>query len=109
MECVLQLRDVTVRYGVGTDGVTALDGVSLDVDAAQFLVVMGATGSGKSTLLNCAAGLERPARGVVRLLGRDVTSMAEHELSRLRCRRVGVVFQSYNLLSELDTSRGRRR
>ena len=62
---------------------------------------MGATGSGKSTLLHCAAGLDRPTAGTVRLAGRDITRMREGPLTRLRRDRVGFVFQAYNLLSEL--------
>ena len=75
--------------------------VSLSVPAGSFVAVMGATGSGKSTLLHCAAGLDRPTAGTVRLAGRDVTRMRERPLTRLRRDRVGFVFQSYNLLSEL--------
>ncbi len=101
METVVDLRDVCARFGEGAEAVLALEEVSFAVGAGEFVVVMGATGSGKSTLLNCAAGLERPASGTVRLLGQDLTSMGEGALSRLRRRRVGFVFQSYNLLSEL--------
>jgi putative ABC transport system ATP-binding protein len=66
---------------------------------------MGATGSGKSTLLHCAAGLERPSEGTVRLVGADVGRMRERRLTRLRRDHVGFVFQSYNLLSELTVAR----
>jgi putative ABC transport system ATP-binding protein len=75
--------------------------VSLCVRAGSFVAVMGATGSGKSTLLHCAAGLDRVTRGTVRLVGRDITHMREASLTRLRRNRIGFVFQSYNLLSEL--------
>lgn len=104
MAKVLALQEVSANFGTGRQAVAALDGVSLEVGAGEFVVVMGATGSGKSTLLNCAAGLERPAGGVVRLLGRDITGMREAELSRLRRRQVGFVFQSYNLLTELTVA-----
>jgi putative ABC transport system ATP-binding protein len=98
MDDVVQLDGVTRRYGP----VTALRDVSLGVPAGQFVAVMGATGSGKSTLLHCAAGLDRPTGGRVRLAGRDITRMREGPLTRLRRDRVGFVFQSYNLLSELS-------
>jgi len=98
MESVLELADVTRRF---KRGVVALRSVSLAVPAGQFVAVMGATGSGKSTLLHCAAGLDRPNAGRVRLAGRDITRMREGPLTRLRRDRVGFVFQSYNLLSEL--------
>jgi len=99
MESVVELEGTSRRY---RGGVLALDNVSLAVPAGQFVAVMGATGSGKSTLLHCAAGLDRPTTGRVRLAGRDITRMRESALTRLRRDRVGFVFQSYNLLSELS-------
>jgi putative ABC transport system ATP-binding protein len=98
METVLELTGVSRRY---PRGVAALREVSLSVPGGQFVAVMGATGSGKSTLLHCAAGLDRPSTGRVRLAGRDITRMREGPLTRLRRDRIGFVFQSYNLLSEL--------
>ncbi|MGX6607548.1 ABC transporter ATP-binding protein [Micromonosporaceae bacterium Da 78-11] len=97
MEDVVVLEAVSRRFGV----VPALREVSLSIPAGEFVAVMGATGSGKSTLLHCAAGLDRPSAGRVRLAGRDVTRMREGPLTRWRRDRVGFVFQSYNLLSEL--------
>ena len=101
MESVVSLTSVSRRY---PRGVLALREVSLDVPAGQFVAVMGATGSGKSTLLHCAAGLDRPTAGRVRLAGRDVTRLREAALTRLRRDRVGFVFQAYNLLSELTVA-----
>ena len=97
------MDDVVLLEGVGRSfgRVAALRGVSLGVPGGQFVAVMGATGSGKSTLLHCAAGLDQPTAGRVRLAGRDITRMREGPLTRLRRDRVGFVFQSYNLLSEL--------
>ncbi len=97
------MTDVVVLDGVGRrfGAVAALRDASLAVPAGQFVAVMGATGSGKSTLLHCAAGLDRPTSGRVRLAGADITRMREGALTRLRRDRVGFVFQSYNLLSEL--------
>jgi putative ABC transport system ATP-binding protein len=99
MDDVVALTDVTRRFGRA--GPVALREVSLRVPAGSFVSVMGATGSGKSTLLHCAAGLDRPTAGTVRLAGRDISRMRERTLTRLRRDRVGFVFQSYNLLSEL--------
>jgi len=99
MEDVLELTGVTRRFGRA--GPVALRDVSLRVPAGSFVSVMGATGSGKSTLLHCAAGLDRPTAGTVRLAGRDISQMRERALTRLRRDRIGFVFQSYNLLSEL--------
>jgi putative ABC transport system ATP-binding protein len=100
---LVSMDDVVALQGVGrTFGpVVALRDVTLSVPRGQFVAVMGATGSGKSTLLHCAAGLDRPTTGRVRLAGTDVTRMREARLTRLRRDRVGFVFQSYNLLSEL--------
>ena len=99
MDDVLELTGVTRRFGRA--GPVALRDVSLRVPAGSFVSVMGATGSGKSTLLHCAAGLDRPTAGTVRLAGRDISRMRERALTRLRRDRIGFVFQSYNLLSEL--------
>jgi putative ABC transport system ATP-binding protein len=98
---VVEVQGVTRRFGSRRRPVTALRNVSLAVPAGQFVAVMGATGSGKSTLMHCAAALDRPTSGRVRLAGQDVTGMREAQLTRLRRDRVGFVFQAYNLLSEL--------
>jgi putative ABC transport system ATP-binding protein len=102
MEHVVELDRVSRRYGGRRGPVLALREVSLAIPAGTFVAVMGATGSGKSTLLHCAAGLDRPSTGRVRLAGRDITRMRERTLTRLRRDRVGFVFQDYNLLSELS-------
>jgi putative ABC transport system ATP-binding protein len=98
MDDVVELEGLSRRFGRRL----ALRDVSLAIPAGQFVAVMGATGSGKSTLLHCAAGLDRPSTGRVRLGGRDITPMREGALTRWRRDRVGFVFQSYNLLSELS-------
>jgi putative ABC transport system ATP-binding protein len=100
MDPVVELIGVSRRYGAS--GPLALEDVSFAVPRGSFVAVMGATGSGKSTLLHCAAGLDRPTSGTVRLDGRDISRMRERPLTRLRRDRVGFVFQSYNLLSELS-------
>ena len=99
MDDVVELTGVTRRFGRA--GPVALRDVSLRVPTGSFVAVMGATGSGKSTLLHCAAGLDQPTAGTVRLAGQDISRMRERALTRLRRARVGFVFQSYNLLSEL--------
>jgi putative ABC transport system ATP-binding protein len=101
---VLRLERVTRRFGRGGDEVLALDDVSLAVGPCEFVAVMGATGSGKSTLLHCAAGLDRMSSGRVHLVGRDLDTLGERALTRLRRDHVGFVFQFYNLLSELTVA-----
>jgi putative ABC transport system ATP-binding protein len=104
MDAAVQLEGVSRRFRGADREIVALDDISVSVAAGSFVAVMGATGSGKSTFLNCAAALERPSAGVVRLLGHDVGRMRERVLTRLRRDSVGFVFQSYNLLSELTVA-----
>jgi putative ABC transport system ATP-binding protein len=92
---------LTVAYGEGDTRVTALDEVDVAVAAGSFTAVMGPSGSGKSTLLHCLAGLERPTSGRVLLAGGDIAGLGDRELTRLRRRSVGFVFQSFNLLPAL--------
>ena len=98
---VVELDAVARTFRSGEGSITALAGVSLSISPGTFVAVMGATGSGKSTLLHCAAGLDRPTRGTVRLCDRDLGRMSERALAHLRRERIGFVFQSYNLLSGL--------
>ena len=100
----LRLVKVSKTYGGGgTDGnaVTALDGVTLSLPAGSFTAVMGPSGSGKSTLLQCAAGLERPDHGLVMVDGAEMTGGSEAELTKFRRRRIGFIFQEYNLMPTL--------
>ena len=94
-------RDVTRRYGSGDAAVDALRGVSLTVPTGQFVAVMGPSGSGKSTLLHVLAGVDRPTGGTVTIAGRDITTMGDKELTRLRRDHIGFVFQAFNLLPQL--------
>jgi putative ABC transport system ATP-binding protein len=95
---VVDMVDVMKGY----PGVRALDGVSVAFEAGAFAAVMGPSGSGKSTLLHCAAGLDRPDSGEVRLAGESIGSLREPRLTETRRRLVGFVFQSYNLLDSLS-------
>jgi putative ABC transport system ATP-binding protein len=92
---------VTRRYGEGDTAVDALRGITLDVPAGQFTAVMGPSGSGKSTLMHLLAGLDRPTAGVVHIGGQDITGMSDKQLTKLRRRHIGFVFQSFNLLPTL--------
>ncbi|TQJ86463.1 ABC transporter ATP-binding protein [Streptomyces sp. SLBN-31] len=97
----VQLTDVTKRYGEGPDAVLALDKVSAGIESGTFTAVMGPSGSGKSTFLHCAAGLDRPTAGEVRLGDQDLSVLRERRLTELRRTRVGFVFQAFNLLPSL--------
>lgn len=100
----VDLRTVTRRYGTGQRTVTALDGVSLRFAAGTMTAVMGPSGSGKSTLLHCAAGMDRPTAGEVRIDGTLLGPLDENALTLLRRERVGFVFQHLNLVSALTAA-----
>src|SRR4051795_4187610 len=93
---------LTRRYGEGESAVHALRGVSLDLPGGQFTAVMGPSGSGKSTLMHLLAGLDTPSSGTVSVAGMDITNMKDRELTRLRRKHIGFVFQSFNLLPTLS-------
>ncbi|WP_328540927.1 ABC transporter ATP-binding protein [Streptomyces sp. NBC_00344] len=97
----VELRGVRRQYGRGSSAVHALHGIDLCLPRAGFTAVMGPSGSGKSTFLQCAAGLDRPTGGSVRLGGTEITGMSENKLTALRRSRLGFVFQSFNLLPAL--------
>ncbi|MGH4034112.1 ABC transporter ATP-binding protein [Actinomycetota bacterium Odt1-20B] len=102
MNNVLELERVSRSYGRGGRAVHALCEVDVQVPRHSLTAVMGPSGSGKSTFLQCAAGLDRPTSGVVRLGGQVISDMREGNLSRLRRTRIGFVFQSFNLLPALS-------
>ena len=97
----VRLLEVTKRHGRGSAAVTALDDVTVGFAAGSFTAIMGPSGSGKSTLLQCAAGLDLPDAGDVRLDGVELTGLGEAGRARLRRERVGFVFQAFNLLPAL--------
>ncbi|GHE84879.1 ABC transporter ATP-binding protein [Streptomyces longispororuber] len=97
----VELRGVRRQYGRGDRAVHALRGIDLALPRGSFTAVMGPSGSGKSTFLQCAAGLDRPTEGTVRLGGTDITGMSENKLTALRRTRLGFVFQAFNLLPSL--------
>ncbi|MFG2230864.1 ABC transporter ATP-binding protein [Streptomyces sp. NPDC048723] len=97
----VELRSVRRAYGRGGSTVHALRGIDLSLPRGSFTAVMGPSGSGKSTFLQCAAGLDLPTGGSVRLGGTEITAMNENELTELRRSRLGFVFQAFNLLPSL--------
>jgi putative ABC transport system ATP-binding protein len=99
---VVAARDITRRYGEGETAVDALRGVSLDVRRGQLTAVMGPSGSGKSTLMHILAGLDRPTSGVISIDGKDIAKLGDTELTKLRRRHIGFIFQFFNLLPMLS-------
>jgi putative ABC transport system ATP-binding protein len=99
---VVTATDVARRYGVGDTAVDALRSVSLDVARGKLTTVMGPSGSGKSTLMHILAGLDRPTGGKVEIEGTEITTLGDNELTRLRRRHIGFVFQFFNLLPMLS-------
>jgi macrolide transport system ATP-binding/permease protein len=96
---VIEIKNITKVYQMGDSKVRALDGVSLRVEAGDFVAIMGASGSGKSTMLQILGLLDTPDSGSYKLLGREVSSLQEDELASVRSRTLGFVFQQFNLLS----------
>lgn len=97
----IEARELSKIYGVGENRVVALDKVNLEIAINDFISIMGPSGSGKSTLLHLLSGLDRPTSGSLTYDGRDIYGFSDKELSAFRRRRIGFVFQQYNLLPVL--------
>ncbi len=95
---LIEARELTKAYTLGDQTVRALDGVSLDIAEGEFVAIMGASGSGKSTLMNIVGCLDQPTTGQLRLAGEAVESLPPDQLAAIRNRRIGFVFQQFNLL-----------
>ena len=99
---VLETRDLKKYYGAGDTLVKALDGVDLQVENGEFVAIVGTSGSGKSSLLHILGGLDRPTGGSVLVDGKDIFSLKDEELTIFRRRKIGFVFQAYNLVPVLS-------
>ena len=102
MQNILETKELRKYYGTGANQVRALDGVSLSVRQGEFVAVVGTSGSGKSTLLHMLGGLDRPTAGKVFVDGKDIFSLKDDALCIFRRRKIGFVFQSYNLVPVLN-------
>ena len=99
---ILETHDLKKYYGAGDTQVKALDGVDLDIQQGEFVAIVGTSGSGKSTLLHMLGGLDRPTSGTVTVDGRDIFALKDEALTIFRRRKIGFVFQSYNLVPVLS-------
>ncbi len=99
---ILSTQNVRKIYGTGENEVRALDGVDLKVEKGEFVAVVGTSGSGKSTLLHMLGGLDRPTSGTVTVDGKDIFSLKDEALTIFRRRKIGFVFQNYNLVPVLN-------
>ena len=99
---ILETRDLKKYYGSGDTQVKALDGVDLSIEQGEFVAIVGTSGSGKSTLLHMLGGLDRPTSGTVTVDGKDIFALKDEALTIFRRRKIGFVFQSYNLVPVLS-------
>ena len=98
---VLEVKELTKKYGQGESEVVALDHVSFSVERGEFVAIIGASGSGKSTLMNLIGGIDVPTSGSVKIDGHEISKMKEDELAIFRRRNLGIIYQFYNLIPTL--------
>ena len=98
---VLEVKELTKKYGQGESEVVALDHVSFSVERGEFVAIIGASGSGKSTLMNLIGGIDVPTSGSVKIDGNEISKMKEDELAIFRRRNLGIIYQFYNLIPTL--------
>jgi putative ABC transport system ATP-binding protein len=101
-EYAIRVVDLKKRYGIGEDAVFALRGLSFSIDVGEFIAIIGPSGCGKTTLLNILGALDRPTTGKVYIDGVDISQLGNQELALVRSRRLGFVFQDFNLLSRMS-------
>ena len=99
---IVSIENLCKIYSSGSSELYALRDMNLDIEQGQYLAIMGPSGSGKSTLLNVLGCLDRPTSGTYHIAGDDVSGLDDRELSAIRGQRIGFVFQSYNLIAQLN-------
>lgn len=102
MTTILETKDLCKYYGSGATEVRALDGVNMSVESGEFVAIVGTSGSGKSTLLHMLGGLDRPTSGSVTVDGQKLFDLSDEALTIFRRRKIGFVFQAYNLVPVLS-------
>ena len=102
MRAILETEDLVKYYGSGSNTVRAIDHTTLKIEAGEFTSIVGRSGSGKSTLLHMLGGLDRPDSGKVYIEGKDIFSLKDDRLAAFRRRKIGFIFQSYNLIPSLN-------
>jgi len=102
---ILKTENLTKTYGMGDTKVTALDNLNLKISKGQFVAIVGSSGSGKSTLLHMLGGVDNPTKGKIYIDGIDISSMNETELALFRRRKVGIIYQFYNLIPTLNVEK----
>ncbi len=100
-ECIIRMRDLWKIYKMGDNRVHALAGISAEFRRGEFWAIMGSSGSGKSTMLNLLGCLDRPSKGVYELEDKDVSRLSDDALSEIRLKRIGFIFQSFNLIAQM--------
>ena len=98
---LIEAKDVVKKYKVGSEIITALNGINLSIEKGEFVAILGTSGCGKSTLLNMLSGLERPTKGDIIVNGVRINKVNEKNMSRFRAREMGFIFQQYNLIPSL--------
>ncbi|MPZ99248.1 MAG: ATP-binding cassette domain-containing protein [Dehalococcoidia bacterium] len=101
-DAIIEVRDLVKTYDTGAVTVHALNGVTLDVPRGEMVAIMGPSGCGKTTLLNCASGIDEPTNGLIRIEGTDISTLDDNTKTSYRARRMGFIFQFYNLLPVLS-------
>ena len=102
MNKVIELKDVWKIYKIDSMEFAALSGVNLDIFKGEFIAIMGSSGSGKSTLLNAVGALDVPTKGTISLDGNDIAKLSESDLAQIRGRKIGFIFQAFNLVPSLS-------
>lgn len=99
---MISIKGITKTYFIGNDEIEILKGVNLEVNEGEYVAIMGPSGSGKSTFLNIIGCLDKATKGIYELDGENIENLNDDQLSEIRCKKIGFVFQSYNLLPKLN-------